>query len=329
MSEHTESHSGAGETQVARDALSALANDLPSIALLYTDEALLAHVDEALTTMSAPIVYRAPLAQADQAALMNARPAIALINLDDGGCDERLDAVTAWLDGAGVPIVFNDAEISRKLEGWARARWARHLAAKLRGSEDVYPARPASASQGSPASALHTPCPTSEEREEASQEIPVAARPLTPAEIQSLVADFPSDVTIAGEDTAALAAHVDALLANVTEEPAAHQPAPWEMIAPLEPVAEPVAAAATESAPVPAAAKTPSFSDWQLVDDVAPVVSAPREKPAEAAAALPFADFKFDLEPIEEVIPPAIVHERVSQELRLEEAVSKSARRKA
>lgn len=324
MSEHGESRIQSSEPDgvAVMAAAQSPGDELPSIALLYTDDALLAHVDAALASMAAPVVYRAPLAQADRAALMAAGAQMVLINLDDRGCDEKLDAVTDWLDGAGVPVVFNDAEISCKLEGWAQARWARHLAAKLRGSEDVDPPRPANASQAPAQSDLRPPSPASGEKEESAQETvaPIAALPLTPNEIESLVAYFPGEAVIASEDTEALAAHVDALLADAADS-AAPEPAPWETIAPVEPVAVPAAANGSVSAP--AIEKAPSFSNWQLVDDTAPVVSAPREKPAQAASAMTFADFKFDLEPIEEVVTPAIVRERISEELRLEEAVAK------
>ncbi|MDX1570937.1 MAG: chemotaxis protein CheB [Xanthomonadales bacterium] len=39
-------------------------------------------------------------------------------------------------------LIFNDAEASARLIGPARARWARHLAAKINKSDDVYPAKP-------------------------------------------------------------------------------------------------------------------------------------------------------------------------------------------
>lgn len=329
MSEHTETYL---ESRDADESVGIAArgpmNGLPRIALLYADDALLTHVDEALSAMSAPIVYRAPLASADRAALTDAQPEIALINLDDRSCDERLDEVAAWLDSAGVPVVFNDAEISRALEGWARARWARHLAAKLRGSADVDPPRPASVARTQP-SGLPMVNQMVEADETGREEIPaenpsIAARPLTPGEIESLVADFPAEATIASEDTEALSAHVDALLAGAA--PAAHDSAPWEAIAPVEAHPAP-AAAANDSAPQAVAKKAPGLSDWKLVDDVEPVVSAPRKRKPETAPAVTLADFDFELEPIEH-IAPVIVRERASEELRIEEAKAKPAGRK-
>jgi len=42
-------------------------------------------------------------------------------------------------------VVFNDAQASRKLTGWDRARWARHLAVKVLEIGDIDPPRPADA----------------------------------------------------------------------------------------------------------------------------------------------------------------------------------------
>jgi chemosensory pili system protein ChpB (putative protein-glutamate methylesterase) len=39
-------------------------------------------------------------------------------------------------------VVFNDAQASRELIGWDRARWARHLAVKVLAMGDIDPPRP-------------------------------------------------------------------------------------------------------------------------------------------------------------------------------------------
>src|SRR5690348_14950193 len=171
---------------------------LPRTALLYADETLLAHVEQTLAAMQVPVVYRAAIEQADHGALVGARPEIALINLDDR-CGEKLDGVTAALDAAGVPIVFNDADISQGLEGWARARWARHLCAKLCGKDDVDPPRPeqpaatqavaaAAVEIESPAVPAEAPAPVAEvAKQEPVAEPASASRPLSQGEIDALV----------------------------------------------------------------------------------------------------------------------------------------------
>lgn len=291
------------------------AGTLPRTALLYTDEALLAHVEQALAALRVPVVYRAALAQADHSALAGANPEIALVNLDDR-CGEELDALTATLDAAGVPIVFNDADISHGLEGWARARWARHLAAKLCGKDDVDPPRPTGASAQPQANAIpavplaEVPAAPIAELESAVVPEPAlqaesASLPLSKVEIDSLLADFPSDATVAGADTEALSAHVDALLANAADS-ASHEPAPWDLTfveaepeqTPPEPArVEASGPASNGSGAGPVAA--PSADQWRLVDDFTPV--APVAKPAAApAASTSFGSgLAFELEPLD------------------------------
>jgi chemosensory pili system protein ChpB (putative protein-glutamate methylesterase) len=335
MSEHTSFEIGAVDVPGAPPG-AVRTNDIPPLALLYSDESLLAHVESALGEMGANVVYRASVAQVARDALIGSRPGITLINLDDC-CDEHIEHVTAWLDAAQVPVVFNDADISRGLEGWARARWARHLAAKLRGSKDVDPPRPAQAER------THAAAATADENcetmpafdigaNEVAEIVPIASRPLTAGEIESLLANFPTESTQARaidetdvepvqqqpmtDETESLSAQVDALLAAPAESARA-APAPWEVIAPLEDV--PTVAAANEGAP-PEPLSIPGSTDWQLVDDPAPVVSAPRERAAPAPA--PRMEFDFDLEPLEEKAA-AIVREREFGEMRMEKTAAK------
>jgi two-component system chemotaxis response regulator CheB/chemosensory pili system protein ChpB (putative protein-glutamate methylesterase) len=354
MSEHPSIEIGAaGETGVVS---ATVPQGMPPLALLYSDETLLAHVESALGEMGAQVIYRASVAEADRAALLATRPGITLINLDDR-CSEHLDQVTAWLDAARVPVVFNDADISHGLEGWARARWARHLAAKLRGSEDVDPPRPAQAEPAQMASSLQSQVDGSTEpahgfriaSAEGVEIVPIASRPLTPGEIASLLADFPSELATngvdrkicideatpsenvdeaspeaaaAGDDTDVLSAHVDALLAADAESTPT-EPAPWEVIAPLE-EAPAVAAANTSESPAPPGVF--SSADWQLVDDVAVVAQAapaPRERKPDPIPAAKF-DFDFELEPLEERAP-VVAREREFEEMRLEKVATKPA----
>ena len=304
----------------ATNAGAAAGMGLPRTALLYTDDALLAHVEHTLAALRVPVVYRAALAQADHTALAGARPEIALINLDDR-CGEELDALTATLDAAGVPIVFNDADISHGLEGWARARWARHLCAKLCGREDVDPPRPAQpaameAAVAAPAAApvagielsVAAPVESTAPIQETAVENPVAeepasaSRPLSQGEIDALVADFPSEAVAEEKDTEAWSAQIDALLADAPDS-ASREPAPWDVgFAEPEP-APPAPAVVAAGAPVAAAAVIaaavpPGIDQWQLVDDFTPV--APAAKPAAPAPSISFdSGLALELEPLD------------------------------
>lgn len=336
MSEHLD-NTFAADT-LAADVGAAAGAGLPRIALLYSDEALLAHVEQTLAAMRVPVVYRAAIEKVDNAALAGARPEIALINLDDR-CGDKLDAVTAALDAAGVPIVFNDADISNGLEGWGRARWARHLCAKLCGKDDVDPPRPTQAVAASPVIATpevalaempSAPAPVAEESPAAAVEIeglelelpagePASASlPLSQGEIDALVADFPSEPAAAdaAPDTEAWSAQIDALLANAADS-ASREPAPWEVVGFADEAEQPAPAPATAptaaKAGVPAAAGAPaparpaapakpampsSIDQWQLVEDFTPV--APAAKPAASAQSSSFGSgLALELEPLD------------------------------
>jgi chemosensory pili system protein ChpB (putative protein-glutamate methylesterase) len=289
---------------------------LPRTALLYTDDALLAHVEQTLAALRVPVVYRAALAQADHAALADARPEIALINLDDR-CGEELDALTATLDAAGVPVVFNDADISHGLEGWARARWARHLCAKLCGKEDVDPPRPAQpaameAAVAAPAAGIElsvvapvesaAPIQETAGGNPAAEEPASASRPLSQGEIDALVADFPSETVVAERDTETWSAQIDALLADAPDS-ASRDAAPWDVgfaeTAPAPPAPAMVATGATIAvAAVVSPALPSSIDQWQLVDDFTPV--APAAKPAVPAPSINFdSGLALELEPLD------------------------------
>ncbi len=54
-----------------------------------------------------------------------------IVNLEPE-LEDLFDEVADRLDEATVPVVFNDAGVSSDLSGWDQARWARHLASKIR-----------------------------------------------------------------------------------------------------------------------------------------------------------------------------------------------------
>ncbi|MBU6417005.1 MAG: hypothetical protein KJS83_07535 [Xanthomonadaceae bacterium] len=138
------------------------------------------------------IVYEVSAADFDVSRLVVSRATTALVNLDD--C-ELLDGVEARLQETGVAVVFNDPEISSKLGGWALARWLRHLTAKLSGNSDFDPPRPVSAQTAPVVAAAAVEAQGSVETGSAApfgmENAPhIMERPLSPAEIESMTADF-------------------------------------------------------------------------------------------------------------------------------------------
>lgn len=114
---------------------------VPSVALLFADADVGSHLREALSSLGARIAYEGPAGEVRGEDLARSRADVVVVNLEPGEV-EHLDRLYDVLEGRDWRVIFNDAEASRDLSGWDRARWARHLAAKLVGGADVDPPRP-------------------------------------------------------------------------------------------------------------------------------------------------------------------------------------------
>lgn len=78
---------------------------------------------------------------ADEAELRAAAPDAVLVVLDPAA-ESALEKFDAALADPSLLVLFDDAEVAARRDGWEAARWARHLAAKLQGHRDVLPAPP-------------------------------------------------------------------------------------------------------------------------------------------------------------------------------------------
>jgi len=161
-------------------------NELPRVALVYGQEAEVAHVREAVGGQ-VDVVYAASAGEFDVARMHDTRASAALVNLDGG---DWLDAVEARLQEAGVAVIYNDPEISRGLEGWERARWLRHLVAKLRGSHDVDPPRPEPVASPAPSPVAATVVTDAAGGAPAPADAGLAELPLSPEEIETMTVDL-------------------------------------------------------------------------------------------------------------------------------------------
>lgn len=112
-----------------------------AVALVHDDPEHNAHIREALDEAGIGVVAERHVSELDGNAVRELGAAAVIVNLDDAGTDE-LDQLQIALAEADVPVLFNDATISSRLRGWDRARWVRHLLAKITGSDRVYPAAP-------------------------------------------------------------------------------------------------------------------------------------------------------------------------------------------
>ena len=74
----------------------------------------------------------------DAEALGNSAPQVVLVALEPAIEDslERFDSV---LHDPAVAVIFDEADLAARRQGWDAQRWARHLAAKLHGHRDVLP----------------------------------------------------------------------------------------------------------------------------------------------------------------------------------------------
>lgn len=84
----------------------------------------------------------------------------ALLVLLEPAVESALEQYEAVFGNRAIDLVFDEAEVALRREGWDTARWARHLAAKLHGYEDALPrgdgpATPARAGEPSEDVAAH------------------------------------------------------------------------------------------------------------------------------------------------------------------------------
>lgn len=113
----------------------------PLVALLFDDTELGSQLRTALDERGARIVHEGPVSSLSRELLQQSDVDVLVVNLDDSA-EKALDSLYELIDGDRPRVVFNDAQASRSLEGWDRARWARHLAVKVMAAGDLDPPRP-------------------------------------------------------------------------------------------------------------------------------------------------------------------------------------------
>lgn len=136
--------------------------------------------EAAIAAAEADVVAVLDPMAASEADVRNAAPDVVMVILDPA-VETALSKFDGVFGDPALDIMFEDADVAAKRDGWEAARWARHLAAKLYGHEDVLPRHkdsPMAAEQ-----AQHPPASTEDSRfrdeMEALQER-VAAMPAVP-----------------------------------------------------------------------------------------------------------------------------------------------------
>ncbi|RUL73946.1 chemotaxis protein CheB [Dyella choica] len=125
-----------------------------AVALLFDDAELGGHLRAALSEHGARIAHEGPVSSFDVSKLRQAGVDVLVVNLDESVDDTALDLVYELVAAGDIPVVFNDAQASRGLDGWDRARWARHLAAKTLNKDTIDPPRPEHAREVTPPVAM-------------------------------------------------------------------------------------------------------------------------------------------------------------------------------
>ncbi|QBN87568.1 chemotaxis protein [Xanthomonas oryzae pv. oryzae] len=93
---------------------------------------------EALVLAGAQVVLEDEPSAVDVQMLRDAEPVAVLVALEPL-IEDALEALEPAFNMPGVTVIFDEAELTVRREGWEAQRWVRHLAAKLHGHADVLP----------------------------------------------------------------------------------------------------------------------------------------------------------------------------------------------
>lgn len=202
----------------------------PAVALLFDDTELGGQLREALHERGARIVHEGGVSSLSRELLQHVGADVLVVNLDDSA-DDALDQLYEVIDGDRPRVVFNDAQASRALMGWDRARWARHLAVKVLAAGDVDPPRPEDArgvetpaqalvetvTVEAPAALIEATAPIAPPVEPGAESATLEMAPTPDAELEPdfLVHDDPDQhEQIAAAESENLAVELEALLAS-------------------------------------------------------------------------------------------------------------------
>lgn len=110
----------------------------PRVALLASPGAAREKLRLALQEAGADIVLEDDPCSLDEATLAGARPRAVLVALD-AAIEDSLARFDRVLNDPAIAVIFDEAELAEKRQGWEAQRWIRHLTAKLHGHRNVLP----------------------------------------------------------------------------------------------------------------------------------------------------------------------------------------------
>lgn len=110
----------------------------PAIALLARPGAARERLREALSHAGVTLVLEEDPADLDGERLLACAPQAVVIALEPA-VEDALERLEDVLSSPAFMLVFDEAELAARRDGWEIQRWGRHLAAKLHGHQHVLP----------------------------------------------------------------------------------------------------------------------------------------------------------------------------------------------
>lgn len=108
------------------------------VLLLARDGEARQKLEQAIADAGAELLRSVDPAQADPGGIIALRPGAVLVALEPQ-IEDALEHYDVLLSDPGVLVMFDEAELAARRDGWDAARWVRHLAAKLNGHQNVLP----------------------------------------------------------------------------------------------------------------------------------------------------------------------------------------------
>ncbi len=116
-----------------------MADTAPRVVVLGRPGEAQQQLQHALDELGAHTLAVGDFDQLDPAKMREQQPDVWLVSMDENTDAARLERWQPLFDDPDATVVFDDADVTSRLSGWDLARWARHLAAKVSGRNDVLP----------------------------------------------------------------------------------------------------------------------------------------------------------------------------------------------
>ncbi|MBS0455794.1 MAG: hypothetical protein JSS44_00490 [Proteobacteria bacterium] len=114
-----------------------MADTTPRVVILGAPGEAQQQLRNALNELGAQTLAVGDFDQLDPDSLRQQKPDVWLVSIDEGTDSGRMERWQPLFDDPAATVIFDDADVTGRLSGWDLARWARHLAAKVLGRDDV------------------------------------------------------------------------------------------------------------------------------------------------------------------------------------------------